>query len=156
MPKTLILAIFVFLFSVLKSGLIYAKDDDCTRTVTCSDGTKLITTRCSYSYSIIDGKPVGDYPHDDDHRHHKHPKGDDPDDKGDGHGDGPDDPCLNGHGYRVDNDSDAIVAPAVSDSPSVTDAPEDPYNLMHGHHRVYDPDDPYGLRQVRHQGNDEE
>jgi len=160
MMKTLVGIIFLSVFWV--SGLIYAEDDDCTRTVTCSDGTKLITTRCSYSYSIIDGQPEGDYPGDDwGHRHHhgdnpNGPNGPDgpngpngPDDPGHGHhhGDDPDDPCHWGHGYRVDNDPAVSGAQNVA---SVSDVPEDPYNLKQGQHRVYDPNDPYGLKEKLH------
>jgi len=122
---TKILLVMMFFFGLLVSGFIYAEDDDCTRTVTCSDGMKIVDTLCSYSYSIINGQLEGDYP--DGQREHKHH-----------HGDDSDDPCRQGHGHRVDNDSD------VSDNSENSD---DPYGLRHGRHREYDPDDPYGLRQ---------
>ena len=123
------------------NSLLYA-EHECTRTVTCSDGTTIIDTTCTSSYEIIDGHIVDNDADDngtgdnDDRRHHHHH----------GHDRDPD-PCHYGHGYSVDNNSEVPnVSNEINVSPDTT-PPDDPYHLRQGHARNYDPNDPYGLRQ---------
>ena len=151
MTKILFLIIFSCLFIFGANTLVYA-DRDCNRSVTCSDGTEIITTQCSSVYNIIDGHPEddkGDDPNDPDHHH---PPG----------GDHPDDPCK-GHGHLVEPGTDLGIDPGSqsqgSDNSgfgnSESNDTDDPYHLKHGQHWVYDPDDPYGLRQG-HSSSDQE
>lgn len=140
MIRLLHIAFISILFVLSANGLIYA-DRDCTRTVVCSDGTELITTRCSSSYQIIDGHIVGDG--DDDHHGDHH------------HGGDYYDPCTAGHGHSVDKNTGSDDPYNLKHGQHHGYDPDDPYNLRHGHHRDYDPDDPYGLKQSHHQTNNE-
>jgi hypothetical protein len=138
MIKILFKIIFLFLFVFLTNSLIYA-ERECSRTVSCSDGTTIIDTSCSSSFTIIDGHVVGNDSNDiDDPEHGYH------------HDDNYDDPCRFGHGHRVDNGSENSDETDVSNETNVSDdttPPDDPYNLKRGHLRNYDPNDPYGLKQ---------
>jgi len=162
MKRLLRISLAALLICLFNTGLSFA-EHECQRSVTCSDGDTIITTSCTSSYDIVNGKIYDD----DDPWHHHEGGG-----SGDGSGDSDDhdhwhhhkplpDPCADsGHGHLV---PDAITAPTGSNPASITSnaetnasagdtPPADPYGLMHGQERKYDPSDPYGLKQKLDQG----
>src|SRR5215469_8589134 len=97
MNKILPISLLVLLTGLFTGSVSYA-ERECSRTVTCSDGTTLITTICSDSYQIIDGKIYDGDSDDPDNpwRHHHH------------HGNPPPDPCTEaGHGHLMADPANA-------------------------------------------------
>jgi hypothetical protein len=136
------IAFLLSLFVLSVQGRAYDRDD-CTRTVTCSDGYKIITTDCSslYNITIINGHRTymdtddnntvhndgqsNDNSHDNDsvwgpsyRRHHPHP---------------PDDPCREGHGYMIDDGLNNLNSTAKDNTATSSSSDEtvsdDPYHL---------------------------
>ena len=134
MSKIWCVIFFLILFIMTANGFVWA-EHDCSRTVVCSDGSTLVTTRCTSSHTeiIIDGHDV-DSDHPGPGQDHHHDQGNDNEE--DSH-----DPCGPDHGHEIDNDADGSSQGDHQDEDS-----DDPYHLRHGRQHAYDPDDPYGLR----------